>query len=100
MRKDLARQADGVCLPCYQRHMKIVGTSCLGDDSNCFDLSEDALPLPLAGGGFGVRVPSLVVLPVWREFPPPASHLSMPCDLPRKRSQAGGVKRVCGETAR
>ena len=48
---------------------------------------ETALPLPLAGEGW-VGVSPRVTLPVWRE-PPPALHLSMQCDLPRKSGRGG-----------
>ena len=34
-----------------------------------------------------VGVPPRVALFEWREFPPPASHHSMRCDLPRKRER-------------
>ena len=40
-----------------------------------------ALPLPLAGEG-GVGVSPQVTLFVWREFPPPGSHLAIRSDLP------------------
>jgi hypothetical protein len=38
-------------------------------------------------GRVGVGVLPRFTLVVWREFPPPASHHSMRCDLPRKRER-------------
>ena len=43
-------------------------------------------------GRAGVGVPPRFALFVWKEFPPPASHHSMRCDLPRKRER-------CSESA-
>ena len=38
-------------------------------------------------GKAGMGVLPQVTLPVWRELPPPVSHLSMRYDLPRKRER-------------
>ena len=48
---------------------------------------RDCAPSPACGGGLGWGCRREFTLLVWREFPPPASHLSMRCDLPRKRER-------------
>jgi hypothetical protein len=50
------------------------------------DREGTALPLPLAGEGWGGGAAPIHAVRVER-VPPPASHHSMRCDLPRKRER-------------